>query len=520
MGAGVSLSLPSNGFPVVILFEVFVPSSREQGCYGFNLPDFDRILFFLYNPFPHQTGVDLGYWEESCRRDSAFAGASISGRRDPGYTQVSRIVDVTSWIRDMDLPGIFRSPQKEKTDVRSFHPSSFRGVAIAATGLLKKETNSALFTDAVYGVPDITGKTSSADTKMVSVSLLGGYDLPEVRMAIGDGAFCADLLESNLLGVFTSRFKGEDRPVFPSIGRVAKELVLSPFRADMVFADLASSDPGRYRASKGAIYNVAVAVANTGSDDTDADEVADEDRSEDAPLNPDVRSENGECTKICSVSVSICQFVDRVLPPVRADYISVMVFDRATSIPGTCIVPVFKLPKPWVHDLDMQSLLSPSPTSESGKATMPVDTSGVHTQLKPSSGPLDGYDPGSPGPVVERESSSTGAIPYPDQLFLFDASFDDAVSFFANVAGTARKAFAISAAEGPPNAGQSTAAYGLLPWVIRFGWVSRIFPIRHANAGGSRWGSAWLFAGHGWPFRRYLDLDMHIIQLLWSSYVS
>ena len=42
MGAGVSLSLPRNGFPVVILFEVSVPSSREQGCYGrLNLPDLD-----------------------------------------------------------------------------------------------------------------------------------------------------------------------------------------------------------------------------------------------------------------------------------------------------------------------------------------------------------------------------------------------------------------------------------------------------------------------------------------------
>ena len=228
---------------------------------------------------------------------------------------------------------------------------------------------------------------------------------------------------------------------------------------------------GPYRASKGAIYNVVVAVANTGSNDTDADEVADEDRSEDAPLNPDVRSENGECTKICSVSVSFRQFVGRVLPP-------------ASSVPGTCIVPVFKLPKPWVHDLDMQSLLPPSPTSETmcqisngaesgppepfegygslswgpgGKATMTVDTSGVHTELKPSSGSLDGYDPGSPGPVVGRETSSTGANPFPDQLFIFyffpfDASFDDAVSFLANVAGTARSAFAISAGEGPPNA--------------------------------------------------------------------
>ena len=66
--------------------------------------------------------------------------------------------------------------------------------------------------------------------------------------------------------------------------------------------------------------------------------------------------------------------------------------------------------------------------------------------------------------------------------------FDDAVSFFANVAGTARRAFAISAAEGPPNAGQSTAAYGLIPWVIRFGWVCRIFSqlrLSHVSAEGS-----------------------------------
>ena len=131
--------------------------------------------------------------------------------------------------------------------------------------------------------------------------------------------------------------------------------------------DIAGADHpknGPYCASKSSIYNVVVAVANTGSDDTDADEVADEDRSEDAPLNPEVRSENGERPKICSVSVSGLQFAGRVLLPFRADYISIAVSDRASSVPGTCIVPVLKLPKSWVHVLDMQSLLTPSPTSE------------------------------------------------------------------------------------------------------------------------------------------------------------
>ena len=251
MGEGVSLSLPRNGFPVARFLVVSVSVSWELGFSGgFNLPDFERLLFFFHNPFPHQAGVDLGYWEESCRRDTAFAGASVSGRRDPCYTQMSRIVDVTSWIRDMDIPGghlnqnwIFRSPQKEKTDGGCFLPSSFRGVATAATGLPKKETNSALFTDAVSGVLVITGKTRSAVTKMVIVSLHGGNVLPEVRMVIGNGAFCAYLLETDPLGVFTSRFKGEDRSVFPNIGREVGALVLQPFRADLVFADLENSDP-------------------------------------------------------------------------------------------------------------------------------------------------------------------------------------------------------------------------------------------------------------------------------------
>ena len=256
--------------------------------------------------------------------------------------------------------------------------------------------------------------------------------------------------------------------------------------------DIAGQDHpknGPYRALKGAIYNVVVAVANTGSDDIDADEVAVEDRSENAPLNLEVRSENGELPKICSVSVSGCQFAGRVLPPFWADYISIAVSDRASSVPGTCIVSVFKLPKSWVHDRDMQSLLTPSPTSETmsqisngaesgppepfegygslswgpdGKATMTVDTSSIHTKLKPSSGSLDGYEPGSPGPVVGKESTSTGANQFPDLLFIFDffpfdASFDDAVSFLANVVGTARSAISISAAEGPPRNGSLRA---------------------------------------------------------------
>ena len=50
MGAGVSLSLPRNGFPVVILFEVSVPSSREQGCYGrLNLRDLDVTVENINN---------------------------------------------------------------------------------------------------------------------------------------------------------------------------------------------------------------------------------------------------------------------------------------------------------------------------------------------------------------------------------------------------------------------------------------------------------------------------------------
>ena len=56
-----------------------------------------------------------------------------------------------------------------------------------------------------------------------------------------------------------------------------------------------------------------------------------------------------------------------------------------------------------------------------GKATMTAETSGVHTKLMPLSGSLDGYEPGSPGPLVGRkgnrfggkESASSGAQPFP-----------------------------------------------------------------------------------------------------------
>ena len=93
---------------------------------------------------------------------------------------------------------------------------------------------------------------------------------------------------------------------------------------------------------------------------------------------------------------------------------------------------------------------------------MTVDTSGVHTKLKPSSGSLDGYEPGSPDPVIRKKSTSTGANPFPDLLFIFyffpfDASFDDAVSFLANVAGTTRSTISISAAEDPPRNGSLRA---------------------------------------------------------------
>ena len=61
----------------------------------------------------------------------------------------------------------------------------------------------------------------------------------------------------------------------------------------------------RYRASKGAINSFIVAIAITGSAaDTDADEVADEEGSDDAPLYPELRSENGDRPEIYSVSDS------------------------------------------------------------------------------------------------------------------------------------------------------------------------------------------------------------------------
>ena len=48
------------------------------------------------------------------------------------------------------------SPQKGKTDDGCFLSSGFRGVAIASTGLLKKEVNRASIAAAVSGVPDVT----------------------------------------------------------------------------------------------------------------------------------------------------------------------------------------------------------------------------------------------------------------------------------------------------------------------------------------------------------------------------
>ena len=71
MGEGVSLSFPRNGFPVVILFEVSVPSSREQGCYG----RFNLLL--------------LTHRSANGRRDTASYGArhalAISDRQVPGF---------------------------------------------------------------------------------------------------------------------------------------------------------------------------------------------------------------------------------------------------------------------------------------------------------------------------------------------------------------------------------------------------------------------------------------------------
>ena len=91
-----------------------------------------------------------------------------------------------------------------------------------------------------------------------SVSSGGSY-LPEVRMAIGAGAWIhkwsnvdiesflsADLLETDLSGVFPNRSMGEGRLLLPILGYAFVELVLPTIRANLVGTELtrARLNPG------------------------------------------------------------------------------------------------------------------------------------------------------------------------------------------------------------------------------------------------------------------------------------
>ena len=102
-------------------------------------------------------------------------------------------------------------------------------------------------------LPDSHGFSGS-----FSVSSDGSY-LPEVRMAIGAGAWIhkwsnndiesflrAELLETDLSGVFPIRYMGEGRLVLPILGYAFVELVLPTIRTDMVCTALtrARSNPG------------------------------------------------------------------------------------------------------------------------------------------------------------------------------------------------------------------------------------------------------------------------------------
>ena len=121
---------------------------------------------------------------------------------------------------------------------------------------------------------------------------------------------------------------------------------LIPHRGhDMDIAGPDHPKNGPYRASKGAIYNVVVAVANTGSDDTDADEVADEDRSEDA-LHSAVLLEIALLGLISSRSK--VGRPDLVLHILRTDLFITLLPALASSIPDESCPSDIMIPKSWV----------------------------------------------------------------------------------------------------------------------------------------------------------------------------
>ena len=93
------------------------------------------------------------------------------------------------------------SPQKGKVDVGCFFPSSFRGVAIADTGL-----NHASITAAVSSVPDMEGITISVVTKITTAD----SDVPDVSISkVTDDSVAAanrTLLSHLNLGVLGMEF--------------------------------------------------------------------------------------------------------------------------------------------------------------------------------------------------------------------------------------------------------------------------------------------------------------------------
>ena len=84
------------------------------------------------------------------------------------------------------------------------------------------------------------------------------------------------------------------------------------------------------------------------------------------PISVPFRSEVGDSAQHGRPSLPISGrgLVDLGLPLVRADFFSAA-SDCVSSAPTACIVPIFELPIPWVPDLDILSLLTPAPMTES-----------------------------------------------------------------------------------------------------------------------------------------------------------